>query len=629
MRILEFAQTFAELEKISSRNEITRVLADLLRRASADEASKICYLALGELAPAYRGIDFNIAEKMLIKIIASVYGKTTEQVLALYKHRGDLGDAAYELSFARARRFEDEKLSVTEVYNVLMKAAQESGQGSQERKIVLLADLVKKLDALSAKFIIRIPAGKLRLGFSDATILDALSVMARGDKSARSAIERAYNVSADIGEIARLFKYSGLEALENIQPKPGIPIRPSLAERMPDPVEVIKKLGPKVAVEPKLDGLRTALHIWNEGGKKQVRLFSRNLENTTLMFPEITDSAKKLNVLSVILDGEAIGYDSAKGKFARFQETSRRKRKHGIEKASEQVPLAFFAFDVLYLDGRSLLDQPFSRRREILEKLLPRVFGAIRRNELIIAQHPEVITKELNRTIRLGLEGLVIKNLASSYEAGSRGFHWIKIKPLSAALEDIREGRLNKSGGLVDTIDCVLMGAYKGKGKRAEFGFGGFLLGVRGKDGKFYTISRLGTGISEAWLKEMAALIKKPHTRAYGTARSQLAVSEKPAEYVAEKEVEPDIWAKPKLVVEILADEITLSPRHTAGPAPEPAARYGVNPAPEQVRYGASRKKNRGYSLRFPRLVRFREDKKPEDATTVDEIAKMYRMQKR
>ncbi|MFN7088459.1 MAG: ATP-dependent DNA ligase, partial [Candidatus Paceibacteria bacterium] len=589
MKFSQLATYFEKLEQTTSRNEITAILSELLKHADVDEIDKVCYLSLGQLLPAYRGIEFNIAERMLVSILAYAFGQAPEKVNSLYKEKGDLGDVAYELSKKNPRK-PSKDLSVKEVYDFMFEVAEESGEGSQERKIQKMAKLLSLLDPLSCKYVTRIPAGNLRLGFSDATILDALSVMERGDKSARPIIERAYNVTADIGAISKLIKKSGIKGLKSVKAQPGIPIRPSLAERISSSEEIIEKLGPMVAVEPKLDGFRTAIHVWKEGGKKQVALFSRNLENTTHMFPEIVNAAKAIKAESVILDGEAIGYNPKTGRFTPFQETIQRKRKYGIEEMAKKLPLSVFVFDILYLNGKSLLESPFSWRRKVLENLLSSLKGTIKLAEQKLTDSPEIINKELSAAISRGLEGLVVKNLHSHYEAGSRGFHWVKLKATSAALKMKRKG---KKIGLLDTIDCVVMGAYKGKGKRAGFGIGGFLLGVKDKDEKFYTISKLGSGLSDEDFLKAARRIER------------LKVAAQPKEYVVTKEEIPDIWVRPALVVEVLSDEITLSPRHTAG-----------------------RVRERGYSLRFPRLVKFRDDKNPEDVTTVKEIEKMYKAQK-
>lgn len=595
MTISQLAQYFQKLENTTSRIKITEILAEIFKKANSSEIGKICYLALGQLLPAYKGVEFNLAEKMMIKVLAEVTGQPEEKVRKIYKEEGDLGDTIYKLKSQSSKlktTTKGLKLSVSDVYDALLEVARESGEGSQERKIKKMADILRHLDALSAKFVARIPVGRLRLGFSEVTILDALSLMELEDKSARAEIERAFNVVADIGFIATQIKKYGIKSLTKIKAEPGIPIRPSLADRISGAQEAVKKVGPQVAVEPKLDGFRIQIHVWQEKKEKQVALFSRNLENTTYMFPEIVEAAKELKVESVILDGEAIGYDPKTGKFAAFQETVQRKRKYGIEEMAKKIPLTVFVFDVLYLNGKSLLALSFAERRNILEKIIKEQNKVIRLARQIVTDDPKIVENELKKAIIANLEGLVIKDLKQAYQAGSRGFHWVKLKPSSAAVEKLRAGLQIETKGLPDTIDCVIMGAWRGRGKRAKFGVGGFLLGVREGE-KYYTISRLGTGLSDEQFQEAADRISKLQTK------------NKPKQYVVIEEEEPDIWIAPSLVVEILADEITLSPRHTAG-----------------------RIKDHGYSLRFPRLVRFRDDKNPEDITTVKEIEKMYKMQK-
>lgn len=587
MRFSELAKYMEALERTASRNDMTKILADVYKKAGNDEADKLSYLLLGRLAPSYRGVEFQIAEKMMIQILAEAYGMPAASVLRAFRHTGDLGDIAYERAAPRGVG-----LIVEEVYDRMLAIAKDSGSGSQERKREAMASLLGSLDRASAKYVARIPVGKMRLGFSEATLLDALSVMIKGDKSARPAIERAYNITADIGAIAARVKRGGLASLARISATPGTPIRPSLAERVNGAADVIKKTGPEVGLEEKLDGFRVQAHVWHAGKEKKAMLFSRNLENTTAMFPEITEAVRRLTVKSIILDGEAIGYYPATGTFAPFQETIQRKRKHDVAVFAEKIPLSIFVFDILYLDGKSLLDVPFRERRRLLEKTLSRADETVRLTSYETTRDSASMERALAASVAKGLEGLVAKNLDAPYEPGSRGFHWVKLKATTAALGKLRGGG---GKGLPDTIDCVVMGAYRGRGKRAQFGVGGLLLGARGREGAYYSLSRLGTGISDADFRE-----------AYRRVRG-LQVKEQPKEYHLEKESAPDIWIRPSLVVEILADEITRSPRHTAGRGND-----GI-----------------GYSLRFPRLVRFRDDKKPEDTTTDKEVARMYKLQKR
>lgn len=589
MHFSRLARYLERLEQTSSRNTMTEILAEVFRESSAAESDKVSYLLLGELVPPYRGLEFQIAEKMMASALAEACGMTREEILRRFKRLGDVGDVAHEC----VGRGSGLPMTVGAVYDALMAIAEESGEGSQERKTKGMAKILSRLDPRSAKYAARIPLGKMRLGFSDATMLDALSLLVAGDKTARPAIERAYNVTADIGAIASRVKHGGLASLSRMRATSGIPIRPSLAERLTDIRDVIKKAGPSVGIEPKLDGFRTQIHVWRDRGRPRAALFSRNLENTTAMFPEIVAAARKLPVKSVILDSEAIGYYPERGAFAPFQETVQRKRKHDIAAFAKKVPLAAFVFDIMERDGKPLVSLPFRERRAALTE----IFAALRDSRTIrlagelITDSPAVVERELRENLGKGLEGVVVKNLEAPYEAGSRGFHWIKLKAHTAALTGLRAG---KTAGLPDTIDCVLMGAYRGRGKRAQFGVGGFLLGVPGKDGRMYSLSRLGTGLSDEQFRELRRRIRAHETK------------DMPGTYVVDKEAAPDIWIAPSLVVEILADEITRSPRHTAGRGRDA----------------------RGYSLRFPRLVRVRDDKGPGEATAVQEIVGMYRGQK-
>jgi len=568
MRFKELSIYLEKLESTSSRNEITRILAELFKKSSAGEIDKIVYLVLGALAPNYKGVVLNIAERMMLRIISQAYDEDINKIKLLYKKEGDLGNVASDLASGAGIN-----LAVSEVFEKLMEVADEGGEGSQERKVSKMAKLLGELDPLSARYVARIPVGRLRLGFSDMTILDALSFMVKGDKSARKEIENAFNVSVDAGKISKRVKEKGLAGLSEVEPEAGTPIRASLCERLPSAEKILEKVGKKVYVEPKYDGFRAQVHIWHEGKEKKIRIFSRNLENTTAMFPDLVEAAKKIKVTSAIFDGEAIGYDPKTDKFLPFQETVQRKRKHGIEEAAKNFPLRLYLFDILYKDGKSYLDIPFDQRRKTLEGALPKVGGVVELTRQNLVSDPGKIRDLIKKYLSEGLEGAVIKKIDAPYKAGARGYHWVKYKKHTVA-------------GLADTIDCLVMGVNRGKGKRAGFGAGAFLVGI--KDGnRFKTVSKIGTGLSDEQWREIDKRTQK------------LAVSEKPTEYEVHKNLTPDTWVKPSLVVEILADEITKSPIHTARLA-----------------------------LRFPRLIKFRDDKDPDQITTLRELEGLFKMQK-
>lgn len=575
MKFRELALYLKKLEKTSSRNEITSILADLFSKCSEGEIKNITYLVLGQLAPKYRGVVLNIAERMMLRIISRAYGEPLDKVRSLYKTGGDLGDAAESLAERSGSAKKDGSPTTTEVFEELLEIADEEGAGSQERKVERMSKLLTSLDALSVRFVARIPVGRLRLGFSDMTVLDALSFVVSGDKSSRKAVEEAFNVRADAGAIAELIKEKGLKGIGGLDPTCGVPIRPSLAERLPSAEKILEKVGKKVAVEPKYDGFRTQVHVFKQNGQKKVMLFSRNLENTTEMFPDIVEEVKKLKVGEAIFDAEAIAYDKKSGKLFSFQETVRRKRKHEIDTAVVNFPLKLFIFDILYKDSKSLLNTPFSERRKILEQTVKGkgVSGGIELTRLDVVDKAEDIRDLIKKYLSEGLEGAIIKKMDAVYKAGGRGYHWVKYKKTTEE-------------GVADTIDCLVMGAYKGRGRRAGFGVGAFLAGVLDK-GVFKTVSKIGTGLSdEQW-------------RQLNTKISKITLDKKPKVFEVDKNLEPDIWVSPSLVVEILSDEITKSPIHKASLA-----------------------------LRFPRLIRFRDDKTPEQVTTLEELKKLFEMQK-
>jgi DNA ligase 1 len=528
---------------------------------------------------------------MLARVIAKAFGVSETDAWAAYKKAGDWGVASLQIQ-NQNKDAKKSALEVSDVFDKLKEIAKDGGEGSQERKVFKLAELISQLDETSIKFVVRIPTGRLRLGFSDVTILDALSVMQSGDKSLRKELEGAFNVLADIGKIAKIFK-TDPKKIREVESLPGVPIRPALCERLPTAEKVLEKLG-NCVVEPKYDGMRIQVHVTDKG---DISFFSRNLENTTLMFPDLVKAAIKEIPRGVIFDGEAIAVDPKTGKLLPFQETSQRKRKHDIDEVAIKIPVTVFLYDVLYANGETLLGRTYKERRAILDKLVDS------KGKFVIARQRYVesaaeLREEFDKAIKDGLEGLVAKKPDSIYQAGGRNFNWVKFKKTTESVD---------GKGLVDTIDCVVMGTYSGRGKRAGFGLGAFLVGVPGEpkheirnskiQTKFYTICKIGTGLSDEQWMEMEKRSQK------------LKVSQKPDIYEVDKGLEPDVWMKPELVVEIMADEITRSRVHTAGM--------------KEMENGESR----GLALRFPRLIKFRDDKEADQATGVAELERLHKMQ--
>jgi DNA ligase-1 len=398
--------------------------------------------------------------------------------------------------------------------------------------------------------------------------------MISGDKSLRTKFEEAYNVRPDIGYIARQIKSDGINGTRHVKAKVGAPILAALCQRIPTADEMIEKMG-KVAVEPKYDGMRVQIHYWkSEDGRRMktiAKSYSRNLEDTTEMFPELLTLESQIKGESVILDSEVVGVDPKTGRILPFQETTSRKRKHQVDLFAKESPVKFFVFDILYKDGVDLLPEPLSKRRKILEETVKKG-DVLEISPQIVTDSADKLREYHDLQLKKGLEGAVVKKWESPYTPGRRNFSWVKFKE--------EEG---KTGKLTDTVDCVVMGYYRGEGKRAGFGIGAFLVGVRQNE-SFVTITKIGTGVSDELWHELFRQFEK------------LKTPEKPKEYEnVDKVFTPDVWITPELVVEIAGDDLTKSPNHGAGIA-----------------------------IRFPRLVKIRTDKDPGQATSVAELTKMF-----
>lgn len=593
MTFTQLANYLDKLDKTSKRLEITSIIAELINEVDQNEIYATIYLILGSLKAPFENPKFNIADKMVIRVIEYAYSKPNqiikaEEVTQKYRECGDLGDvvAIYAPTVKS-------KLNILEVYRSLSEIASIEGAGSQENKVKKTAELLKNLDNLSAKFVTRIILGTTRLGFTELTIIDALA-QSLGDKSLKDQIETVYNIHPDIGLIAQRLKEHGLKGINKITIEPGVPVLAQKAQRLGNDKSTFEEVFTKMPVawaEFKFDGTRVQLHI---NKKKQVKstseqselfninkdtylvkTYTRNQEDTTHQFPDIIEAAKiQLDIESVILDGEAIGYNRETGKFLPFQETIQRKRKHGIAEAVANIPLKYFVFDILYLNGKSLIDTPLTERREILKKILKK--GEILQlSENIQAETPDQLKEYYEIAKEDQLEGLIVKNPNDPYQAGARSFSWIKIKKADQKL-------------LEDSVDVVVLGYYAGKGVRNKFGIGGFLVGVYDDASEtFKSITKVGTGLTDGDWATLKTMCDK-HKR-----------NDRPQNVEMNKLYNPDVWLNPKVVVELGADEISISQTHTAG-----------------------------YALRFPRLLNFRADKNALESTSLQEIKEMFERQK-
>ena len=513
-----FAQYLARLNVLSSRLEITAILAQVYQEFSSEERRLGSYLLQGSLVPEYESMEFQLSTKMIIRALAklrhdgvgetmsdapatNLFGESVDQsdqawVEQEFHRVGDLGLVAQTV--VGAVNAGESTLTVESVYASLLAIAKAGGQGSQVQKLQLLVDLLADLDGTSAKYVVRIILDKLRLGFSTMTILDALSWAVSDSKVDHEVLEEAYQKQADIGRLAQVYLNADSPthrqaALAAYSVTAGVPVVPQLCQRLASPTEVIEKLK-EVFVEPKYDGLRAQIHLipdpLSPAKAPQVRVFTRSLEDVTPMFPEAQVIAKQIHARSVVLDGEAIGYDPATGKLLPFQQTITRKRKYDVAATASTTPIKFFVYDVLAIDGQSLLDTPLSDRKVKLRALFADS-QQIEQPEFIITSDPIALQHFHERQLELGLEGVVIKQVDSPYQSGRKGWYWVKLKELTGT-----------RGKLTDTLDCVVMGYYFGQGKRTGFGVGAFLVGVR--DGEtIKTIAEIGTGLTDDQFREL------------------------------------------------------------------------------------------------------------------------------
>ena len=574
------ADSYEKIEATTKRLEMTDLLVELLKKTPKDVIAKVVYLTQGKLYPDFMGVEMGVAEKLAIKALSRASGQSENVIQAELEKSGDIGETSEkQLSKRKQSTFFTKKLTVERVYETLDKLAKTSGSGAVDTKMALLCGLLTDASPKEAKWIIRTVTGNLRLGIADMSVLDALAIAYGGGKEARELIERAYNISSDLGRVANIVVEKGIEGIKEFQVMVFEPIRPMLAERLGSPEEILEKFGGKCIAEYKYDGERIQAH--KKDGK--VMLFSRRLENISDQYPDALDLInEKTDAKEVILEAECVAMDLETGDMRPFQELMHRRRKYGVEAAIKDYPISLFAFDALYVDGKDLTLESFPQRRKTLAKIIKQSDRMKPATQKLVSS-PKELEDFFEQAIGEGCEGLMCKSLAkdSVYQAGSRGWLWIKYK------------RDYKSE-MTDTVDLVVVGAFHGRGKRV--GVYGALLLATYNDEKdtFETVTKCGTGFTDKDLAQLHEMLQKH------------VIPRKNSRVLSM--LEGDVWFEPAVVLEILGAEVTLSPIHMA--------------AMNSIRKGA------GLAIRFPRFTgKYRTDKSPQDATSSKEIMEMYRAQ--
>jgi len=578
MEFSTLAEIFQRMEKTSKRIELTDILVELLKKTPKEILPNVVYLLQGIIRPNFEGVELGIAEKLAIHAISKSSGLSIKKIEDDYREGGDLGlTASNILKLKTQTTFTVEKITVERVYDTLFKIAKLEGKGSQDLKMKYISSMLNDATPIEAKFVIKILLGTLRLGVAENTVMDALAIAFTGKKENKEEIENAYNVSSDLGKVSLVVATDGIEEIKKFKISLFSPIRPMLADRVKSEAEAIKKMPQLFAAEYKLDGERVQIHKQ----MNKIILFSRRLENITQYYPDIIENiGKSINVDEGIFEAEIVPINENTGEFLPFQELMHRRRKHKLEKAVLQYPITVNFFDVLYFDDRSCLNLEYTKRREILEKVVKEDNFSKLVPTLLVKNENE-IEDFLENSINSGCEGLMLKTPNAGYRAGARGSNWLKLK---------REYR-NELG---DSLDLVVIGAYFGRGRRTGL-YGTLLLGTYNPENDtFPSICKVGTGFTDESLDQLYQIL------------SNKVILKKNSRVVSE--MEADVWLEPELVLEVVASEITLSPIH----------KTGLNLV----------RKNTGFALRFPKFTgKIRYEKAVEDASTHDEVLALYKNQ--
>ncbi len=632
MEYADLAAFFDRLEGTTKRLEMTAILVEMLGELAVDEMAPAVRLLQGKVAPDWEGIELGLAEKLVLQVLARAAGLNVkadgiQKATAVYHDTGDLGLAAERLIqrkggaaqvglMAFGEPDESPGLRVGEVFDRLLAIAQVQGSGSQDTKQKLLFKLLSDAGPREAKYIVRTVAGRSRLGVADMTFLDALAAWHRGEgvksvtemepeeraahEDIRRRLERAYDYRSDLALVAHTLARDGLDAVDALGIEVGTPLRPMAAERLKTLPEILEKHSGRSALEYKYDGLRIQAHVPADA-TAPVRLFSRRMEELTGQFPDVCESLRAAaRGIDCIVEGEALALD-ADGHMLPFQEISRRRgRKTGLgedarKEASgerglgqvkaaatmmDEIPVTMFLFDCLAADGEATLAEPYEARRARLFELFEEG-GPVRVSTMVVAEDEAEMEAFFRQAVEDGAEGIMCKDPGAPYKAGNRGFDWIKFKT------DYTED-------LVDTMDLVVIGAFYGRGRRAGW-YGALLMAAYDPDrDRFTSLCKLGTGFDDETLKGLKDRF------------ADLVAAERPAS--VDSDMQPDVWLRPGIVMEVQAAELSLSPTHRTA--------WGT------LRDGA------GLAARFPRFSgRWRDDKGPEQATTVEELVGMYRTQ--
>ncbi|MDI3475173.1 MAG: ligase 1 [Thermococcaceae archaeon] len=519
MKYAELADLYRRLEKTTLKTLKTKFVADFLKKTPDELLEIVPYLILGKVFPDWDERELGVGEKLLIKAVSMATGVPEKEIEDSVRDTGDLGESvALAIKKKKQKSFFSQPLTIKRVYDTFVKIAEAQGEGSQDRKMKYLANLFMDAEPEEAKYIARTVLGTMRTGVAEGILRDAI---AEAFKVRAELVERAYMLTSDFGYVAKIAKLEGNEGLSRVKIQVGKPIRPMLAQNAASVKDALIEMGGEAAFEIKYDGARVQVH--KDGSK--VVIYSRRLENVTKSVPEVVEAIKQaLKPEKVIVEGELVAVGEG-GRPRPFQYVLRRfRRKYNIEEMTEKIPLELNLFDVVFVDGESLIETKFIDRRKKLEEIVEQS-EKIKLAEQLITKKVEEAEAFYKRALELGHEGLMAKRLDAIYEPGNRGKKWLKIKPT------------------MENLDLVIIGAEWGEGRRAHL-LGSFLVAAYDPhSGEFVPVGKVGSGFTDEDLVEFTKMLKP---------------------YIVKQEGK-FVEIEPKFVIEVTYQEIQKSPKYKSG----------------------------------------------------------------
>ncbi|RLF17304.1 MAG: DNA ligase [Thermoprotei archaeon] len=548
----ELCELCEKLESTSSRNAMITLVSDFLEKLSLGELAIASNLIIGRVFPVWDQRELEVSGATLVKVIKRIVGVDDRGFLKAFNETGDFGSAV-KLLFERRRHLRQamlmtKPLSIEEVHRGLEAIAEAKGAGSRKKKERILEALLSRASPLEAKYIVKAILGERRHGFGEALMEEAV---AKAFNVPVEEIRRANMLTSDLGLVARTAALEQLQGLRRLGVMLFHPLRPMLAEKVETVAEALREHGGEAALEYKLDGARLQIHKKGE----VVKVYSRHLTEVTDSLPEVVKEVREgLRAQEAVVEGEAVAIGED-GRPKPFQQVMRRLRRVKlVEEKSEEIPIKLYLFDLLYLNGERKIDEPYMRRRALLEEIA----GTIPLVEVIFTKNVSEAEDFFKKALEAGHEGVMVKDLTSTYTPGVRGRKWLKVK----------------AGPL--TLDLVIVAAEYGHGYRYKWLSDYHLAAYNPATGEFEVIGKCFTGLTDDEIDYMTRRLK------------ELAIAERGRMVLVE----------PRIVVEVGFAELQESPHYKAGVA-----------------------------LRFPRILRIREDKSPQEADTIDKVKKLYEKQ--